>query len=146
MSFPIKRVMKKLSILSLLIVIASFFACNDKDDGLSDRYKWLTGTTWASDSLLLNGQDAGAPGQALYNFRGDAIFRTDGTGVFGKYQGTWRFAMSETELVIESDSLILPLSARIVELTQASLKITTAYPNLADPSQPLNIRMTFRSK
>jgi hypothetical protein len=133
--------------LVLLLVVLSLASC-DKDD-TSDRYKYLTGSVWVSDSLLVNGQDASVPGGLLENFRGEARFNKDGSGTFGNYQGTWRFAQEETELVIQSDSLPygLPLSTQIKELTAQSLKITTSVPdlqNLANP--PMQVRLTFNSK
>jgi hypothetical protein len=133
--------------LTLLIFIAGclvFFAC--KKDTKSERFLLLTGPTWTSDSLLYNGLDASNPGGQLVKFKGDAKFREDGTGFFGQYIGTWRFTFNETELVIESDSLQVALTANIAELTKTSLKITTSYPNLANPSDPIDIRMTFMAK
>ena len=120
------------------------FAC--KKDNKSERFLLLTGPTWTSDSLLYDGVEAGNPGQKLDKFRGDAKFREDGTGFFGQYIGTWRFSFNETEMVIDSDSLQFALTADITELTKKSLKITTVYPNLLNPSEPIDIRMTFKAK
>ena len=57
----------------------------------------------------------------------------------GKFNGTWRLTANETQIVISSDSLFFPLTVRIAELTQVSLKITTSYSST-------NIRMTFKAK
>ena len=130
--------------LSLFILIMGLAILSCKKDETSENFKMLTGPVWVSDSLLVNGLDAGGPGGMLENFAGDAKFNEDGTGYFGKYTGTWRFAFNETQLVITSDSLPIPLTTKLAELTQVSLKVTTAYPNLANPSAPLYIRMTFK--
>ena len=133
--------------LALLLIISGFcvvFAC--KKETKSEQFLLLTGPVWASDSLLLNGVDASGPGQMLNKFVGDIKFREDGTGYFGQYIGKWRFTFSETELVIESDSLQVPLTTNIAELTKISLKLTTNYPNLLIPSSPFKVRMTFKAK
>lgn len=130
-----------LAFLGLLV-----FACNDDGDDRSERFKLLTGVTWTSDSLLVNGSDASGPGQMLENFKGDARFREDGTGTFGVYSGTWNFAANETEIIILTDSLMFPLTTKINELTASSLKVTTSFPNFELPEQPFSIRMTFKAK
>jgi hypothetical protein len=121
----------------------AFFACNKNSE--SERFKLLTGPTWGSDSLLANGVDASGPNGVLKNFKGDAKFNEDGTGNFGIYKGTWRFAYDETQIVIETDSLPIPLTTKIAELNTASLKITTSYPNITT-GVTINIRMTFKAK
>jgi hypothetical protein len=118
-----------------------FAAC--KKNSESERFILLTTPVWSSDSLLVNGTDASGTGQLLEKFKGDAKFNKDGTGTFGQYTGTWRFSYSETNIVIESDSLQAPISTNIAELTAVSLKITTVFPSVPDP---LNIRMTFKAK
>ena len=124
-------------------------AC-DKDDDPSDRFRYLTQTIWVADSLLVNGIDAGSPGGLLEDFRGDVDFREDRTGSFGTYEGTWMFNQNETELAITSDALtMLPmntLNAKIDELNETSLKIFAYIPNLYDPENPLQLRLTFRPK
>jgi hypothetical protein len=135
--------MKNLSLLFLISISLAIFSCNK--DGESERFKLLTGPTWASDSLLANGVDASGPGGMLEKFKGDAKFNTDGTGSFGAYTGTWRFAYDETQIVIETDSLPIPLTTKIAELTESSLKITTSVPNLTT-GITTNIRMTFKAR
>lgn len=133
--------------LALLLIISGFcvvFGC--KKETKSEQFLLLTGPVWASDSLLAEGIDASRPGQMLAKFAGDIKFREDGSGYFGQYTGKWRFAFSETELVIESDSLQVPLTTKIAELTKKSLKLTTSYPNLLNPTNPIDIRMTFKAK
>jgi hypothetical protein len=133
--------------LALLLIISGFcvvFAC--KKETKSEQFLLLTGPVWASDSLFSEGIDASKPGQLLNKFAGDIKFREDGTGYFGQYTGKWRFAFGETELVIESDSLQMPLTTKIAELTAKSLKLTTIFPNLSNPSNPYDIRMTFKAK
>jgi hypothetical protein len=134
-------IMILLAFLALLV-----FACSDDEDDRSERFKLLTGVTWTSDSLLVNGSDASGPGQMLENFKGEARFREDGTGTFGAYSGTWSFAANETEIIILTDSLMFPLTTKIAELTASSLKVTTSFPNFELPEQPFSLRMTFKAK
>lgn len=124
--------------------LVSLYACNKNTE--SANFRNLTSVTWTSDSLLANGVVADGPGQMLEKFKGDAEFNKDGSGTFGQYQGTWKFNIDETKLVINSDSLQLPITANIVTLTATALKITTLYPNILNPAAPFNIRMTFKSK
>jgi hypothetical protein len=131
----------------LLIVTGSMlvlFACNK--DTESERFRLLTAHIWTSDSLLADGIDASGPGQILEKFKGDAKFNKDQTGYFGKYTGTWKFAYNETNIVIDSDSLQVAITNNIILLNDVSLKITTTYPNALNPSNPLDIRMTFKVK
>ena len=135
--------MKNLALLFVIAGLIIFSSCGKETK--SQQFLLLTGPEWASDSLLAEGVDASGPGQLLEKFKGDIKFREDGTGYFGKYIGIWRFSYSETNLVIDSDSLKVPLTTDIRELTTASLKITTSYPTV-DPNNPLDIRMTFKAK
>jgi hypothetical protein len=129
----------------LLIISGCFFvfSCKEKE---SERFGFLTDPIWVTDSLIANGVNAGGPGGVLAKFLGDAKFEKDGTGYFGKYTGTWRFNADETELVISSDSIPIPVIADIKELTSVSLKLTTVMPNPNDLTNPYNIRMTFKAK
>lgn len=137
--------MKNITIPVLAVLAAvMIFACTKEEE--SERFRLLTSTTWKSDSLLVNGEDASGPGGMLEKFKGDAKFEKDGSGYFGIYKGSWRFSYGETNIVIESDSLQLPVTAKIILLTQSDFKITTIYPNLLNPSNPYNIRMTFKPK
>jgi hypothetical protein len=128
-----------------LIALVSYLASCKKDEN-SANFKNITGTIWRSDSLLVNGVNAGGTGGLLQNFSGDVIFNADGTGNFGSYSGDWRFALNETQLVITSPALPLPLTAQIKELTPTSLKITTAFPDPSNPANFLSVRMTFKPK
>ena len=136
--------MKNLAL--LLILTGCLFSYSCKIDSQSEQFKLLTGPVWSSDSLLANGADASGAGGMLENFKGEAKFNTDGTGYFGIYAGSWRFAYDETQIVISASALPLPLTNKIAELTKISLKITTSYPNLANPAAPTYIRMTFKAK
>jgi hypothetical protein len=131
-----------LSVMILGIILST--GC--KKDSTSERFKMLTGTVWTTESLLANGIDASGPGQLLEKFKGDAEFREDGTGYFGLYTGTWYFAFQETEIVIQTDSLPIPLTALIDQLTASLLKITTSVTTAQNPSVPVNIEMTFKAK
>jgi hypothetical protein len=130
----------------LLIISGCLYFASCKKDSESSRSKLLTEPVWVSDSLLANGEDASGPTGMLKNFKGEAKFNKDGTGNFGSYVGTWRFAFNETQIVIISDSLPIPVTTVIAELTTASLKVTTSYPNPVNPTTAAKIRMTFRAK
>lgn len=136
--------MKNLAL--FLVFAAILFSSSCKKNSQSEPFKLLTGPVWLSDSLLANGVDAGGPAGILFNFKGEAKFNQDGTGYFGVYTGTWRFAFNETQIIITADSLALPLTTQIAELTSNSLKIKTSYPNLLNPASPILIRMTFKPK
>ena len=127
----------------LLIISGCFIIFSCKKNSQSEQFKLLTGPTWVSDSLLANGVDAGGPDGVLSDFNGEVKFNEDLTGNFGKYTGTWRFAYNETQIVITTESLPIPLTNKIVELTTSSLKITTSYSILGVST---NIRMTFKAK
>jgi hypothetical protein len=130
----------------LLIISGCFCSVSCKKDSQSEAFKLLTTPIWVSDSLLVNGKDASGSGGMLELFKGDAKFNEDGTGYFGTYEGTWRFAGNETQIVITSPLLPITLSTVIAELTSSSLKVTTSYPNLVNPLDPTKIRMTFKAK
>jgi hypothetical protein len=135
------------NLLIFLITLSSILLFTCKKDEVSARFKLLTGPTWKSDSLLADGIDASGSGGILEKFNGEAKFNADGTGVFGIYTGTWKFATNETEIIISSDSLKIPqITTQIVELSNISLKITTGFPNMLNLSQPIKIRMTFTTK
>lgn len=137
------NIMKNLVMLLIISGCFVVFSCGEKK---SERFRFLTDPIWVTDSLLANGVNAGGPGGILVKFLGDAKFKEDGTGYFGKYTGTWRFSVDESELVIESDSISIPIIADIKELTSTSLKLTTVLPNPKDLLNPYNIRMTFKAK
>jgi hypothetical protein len=132
--------MKNVALFLVICCCFQIFSCSKSD---SDKFKLLTSHVWASDSLLVNGVDASGPGELLENFKGDVKFNDDYSGTFGSFTGRWRFAFNETQLVISSDSLPLPISAVIEELNEISLKITTSY---QIPPYTYNIRMTFNAK
>jgi hypothetical protein len=136
--------MKNLLVSLIICGLVVLIACNKEDK--SERFKLLTDPVWVTDSLLADGVDASEPGMLLAKFKGDAKFNEDGTGTFGVYKGTWHFAYNETQIVIFSDSLLIPLVTLIKELTNTSLKITTSVPNLSNLSDTVNIRMTFKAK
>lgn len=135
--------MKNIILLAVITGSILIFSCSKKE---SERFRFLTDPVWVTDSLLANGVNAAGEGGLLNKFVGEARFNTDGTGYYGKYTGTWKFNNNETELVITSDSIPIPIIADIVELTKVSLKLTTVMPNAVNPSNPYNIRMTFKAK
>jgi len=122
-------------------ILVITFSCKEDE---SERFKLLTGHAWVSDSLLVDGQDASGPGEMLEKFKGDAEFFEDGSGYFGQYDGGWYFTNNETDITITSDSLQLPLTSNIIELTSESFKITTQFPVV--PNVYLDIRITFKAK
>lgn len=134
------------NLVAFLFISGCVFLASCKKETQSEAFKLLTGPVWASDSLLANGIDASGETGLLKNFKGDAKFNKDGSGNFGIYTGTWRFSYNETQIVITTDSLPLPLTTKIAELTSASLKITTNYPNPVVPTAPINLRLTFKAK
>jgi hypothetical protein len=136
----ITRIMKNIAL--FLLISGCIYISSCKKESQSDSFKLLTGPIWVSDSLLANGFDASGPLGLLKNFKGEVKFNEDGTGNFGMFTGTWRFAFDETQIVITSDSLPIPLTNKIAELTATSLKITTSFPAIP----PINIRMTFKPK
>lgn len=138
--------MKIASFFVLIIAIILSISCCTEESGPSERFTLITTPIWETDSLLVDGEDASGPGQILEKFKGDAKFNADGSGYFGLYSGTWRFAQNDTELVIITDSLPIPLTTKIAELTSLSLKITTAYPSMTNPEEEMKIRMTFNVK
>ena len=135
--------MKNIVLLAIITGCFLAFSCTEKE---SERFRLLTTPTWEPDSLLANGVDASGPGELLADFLGDAKFNEDGTGTFGQFTGTWKFNLDETELIITTESLAIPVVADIVELTSQSLKITAILPNPQDLQNPYNIRMTFKAK
>ena len=138
--------MKSMGFAMLLFTVLAFISCKKDEKEVSERYKLLTSVVWTSDSLLVNGMDASGPGQLLEKFKGDIKFNEDGTGTFGDYSGTWQFSLDETELIIFSESLSFPLTTKIEELSDSSLKITTGFPNPLNPEDEMKIRMTFKVK
>lgn len=135
--------MKNLPVIIIITALLLSISCKEKE---SERFILLTTPIWRTDSLIANGVDASGPGGFLEKFKGEAKFREDGTGYFGKYTGTWSFNIDETKLTIATDSLPLPITCDIIELTSLSLKIKTAVINPANISELINIRMTFKAK
>lgn len=137
--------MKKIyGLLGLLFSLTAFISCEKEE--ANDRFELLTGPVWVSDSLLVDGLDASGPGGLLEKFKGTAKFNRDATGYFGQYTGSWRFAEERTAIIITTDSLPVPLSTWIDELSSSVLKINTAYPSLENPDEDMQIRMTFKSQ
>lgn len=135
----------KNSLLQIIMASLVLLAACSKEE-TSDRFDLLTAHIWTSESLLADGVDASGPGQILEKFKGDIQFKKDGTGYFGQYTGTWRLTNNDANLVIQSPELVAAVTSTIVELTATSLKVTFTYPNLVNPSDPLDIVMTFIPK
>lgn len=125
-------------------ILLIIFACNKKDDEKSERFVLLTSHAWKSDSLLADGVEAGDEGQLLYPFSGEARFKEDGTGYVGRYPGTWSFNPDETQIIIVSDSLPSVATAVIDELTETSLKLVSLFITNTEPSQLVQIRLTYK--
>jgi len=135
--------MKKLFSILLISVTVLMFSCKEKE---SERYELLTGTTWEAESLLANGVDATGPGGLLEGFSGVAKFKTDGTGTFGSFEGEWAFNSDETKITINSETLPLPITCSILELTSSTLKLQALVPNPDDLQNPITIEMTFSAQ
>jgi hypothetical protein len=138
------KTLKNLLLLALVSLVLALTNCSKEDE--NDPTILLTTPVWLTDSLLANGLDASNPGQLLAKFKGQAIFKTDLTGTFGIYKGTWRFIENQTQIIIQTDSLPLPLTCKIAELTATSFKITTGVPDITGQTSVINIRMTFKAK
>ena len=137
--------MKNLLLLTGIILCLALASCS-KEEEENEFVTILTTPVWKADSLLANGVDASGPGQLLEKFKGEAKFNRDNTGTFGRYEGTWWFTENNTQIKIRSDSLLVPLTCKIVELIPTSFKITTAVPDTANLMNEIKIRMTFKPK
>lgn len=136
--------MKRIALFVTITVCLLFSSCSkDKE---SDRFKFLTTPTWITEQLLVNGVSADGPGELLEGFKGDAKFNKDGTGSFGSYTGTWSFSSDESQLIITTPDLPIPVITNIIQITASRLEVTTVFPNQADPPNPYNITMVFRAK
>jgi hypothetical protein len=135
--------MKKLSFLMIIAAGILLYACTEDK---SERFILLTTPTWTTDTLYADGVDASGPGQLLAKFKGDARFYENGTGYFGQYVGEWMFSPDEKVLTITSDSIPVSIIASIDSLSTTDFKITTTVPNMANLSDPYDIRMTFKAK
>jgi len=135
--------MKKLTFLLIIAAGILLAACDDKK---SERFILLTTPVWRADSLYADGVDASGAGQVLAKFVGDAKFKEDGTGYFGKYVGKWMLSLDENYLTITSDSIPVAIIADIDLLTSTDFKITTSVPNPLNMTDPFDIRMTFKAK
>lgn len=138
--------MNKVLILGLIIFSLVLVNCSKEEETKNELETILTTPVWRADSLLANGVDASGFGELLEKFKGDARFNKDYTGTFGKYSGTWWLSGDNSSITIKSDSLLIPLTCRIVELVPASFKITTAVPDPTNLSTQIKIRMTFKPK
>lgn len=128
----------------IVILVSLYFTCCKKDDeNKSVNYLLLASHPWKSDSLLADGVEAGGEGELLHGFSGETRFNDDGAGYIGEYNGTWSFHSGETQLLIDSDSLPVVITVFIEELKEKSLKITTQFPNISNPVEKIDIRMTF---
>lgn len=139
--------MKSIRLFTLLAaVVIIISSCSKKDD--SERFKLLTGHIWESDELLVDGVDESGAGMLLEEFVGDAEFKTDGTGTFGQYTGTWSFSNNETKITISSPALMngIPVTLNIEELTSGVFKMSTTLPIKGDLANPNLIELGFVAK
>lgn len=134
--------MKNLILLLTITLFAGIIACTK--DTKSEKFKLLTTPIWQSDSLLINGIDASIAGGLLEDFKGNIKFKSDYSGTFGKYSGTWSFVANESAIMIASDSLQFPITAIIDVLTQTDLKLKTSY--TIPGTGTISIRMTFKAQ
>jgi hypothetical protein len=136
--------MKTLGYAFMIFALLAVFSCEEKEEEVSEVFTMLTAHPWASDSLLIDGQDASGPGGLLEKFKGDMVLNEDGTGLFGGYTGTWKLSANEKELTLNTEALPTVLNPKIEELTNSSLKITTGFPVSAEVE--LKVRLTFKAK
>ncbi|NOZ34078.1 MAG: hypothetical protein GXO80_02135 [Chlorobi bacterium] len=139
--------MKKKVLFLVLVLVTSVYISCKKEVTNSDNLNLLTSHIWTADSLLADGNDASGQNGLLEMFKGDTKFNEDGTGYVGDITGTWKFSNDEeTALTITSDSLVIPVTANIAELTAQSLKLTTRFPLPTTPVTTADVRMTFIPK
>jgi hypothetical protein len=139
--------MKKIVLFFGFVLMVYVLMTCKKEEIHTDYLNLLTNHIWTADSLLADGVEAGGEGQLLEKFHGDTKFNEDGSGYVGDIVGTWEFTNNENALIITSDSLQIPVTAGIEELTSQSLKLTTAYPVQTSPELILaSVRMTFIPK
>lgn len=136
--------MKKQIFLFCITAGLLIIACSKEET--SERFRLLTTPVWASDSILANGAEPSGTWVFIKRFSGEAKFKEDGTGYFGKFKGQWRLNKDETEITIITDSLPLPIITDIVLLTSRDLKIATSVTNPLNLSESADIRMTFKAK
>lgn len=134
-------------ILIMMAFLCAFHACKkDEEDKLSEKEILLTNNTWNSISLLADGIEAGGVGEILYEFAGETVFNPDGTGQVGDYTGTWELSADETQIIIISDALDMPLTANIILLTEDTLEIFTVFPDTStNPPRLIEVEITFSS-
>lgn len=143
-TFKKSKAMKRIALFVTILVCLVMSSCSkDKE---SEKFKFLTAPSWTTEQLLVNGVSADGEGQLLEGFKGDAKFNKDGTGTFGSYSGTWRFSSDESQLIIQTPDLLIPIITDIIQLTALRLEVTTLFPNPADQTNPYNIRMIFKVK
>lgn len=138
--------MKKSVLFFVIVAVAFVFVSCTKEEVTTDNLNLLTSHIWTADSLLADGVDEGGEGGLLEMFNGDTKFNDDGTGYVGEIVGNWQFSDNETAIAISSDSLPLPITTHIVELTVQSLKLTTSFPIQESPPVFADVRMTFKPK
>jgi hypothetical protein len=138
--------MKKILIILCLVSVGFIFFSCEKDNSVSENLSMLTNHIWIADSLLADGVDASGADGLLEDFKGDTRFNSDGTGYVGTIAGTWQFSENETQIIITSASLPIPVTLQIVELNAVSLKLTTSYPKSISPPEIIGVRMTFVPK
>ncbi len=137
--------MKKTIFFALVTVAYVFVSCKNEVIP-SENLNLLTNHIWAAESLLADGVDESGEGGLLEMFNGDTKFNDDGTGYVGEIVGTWVFSDNESAIIITSDSLPLPITTQIIELTAQSLKLNTSYPIQESPPVFADVNMTFIPK
>ena len=137
---------KTLLFFAFVSLVYVFVSCKKNELTPEEKMNFLTSHIWAADSLLADGVDEGSAGGLLEIFNGDTKFNEDKTGYVGDIVGTWEFSDNESSLVITSDSLLIPVTMTIEELTEQSLKLTTIYPRQTSPLVYADVRMTFIPK
>lgn len=115
-------------------------ACNKEEK--SERFILLTTPVWSAQSFEASGTDTTGIGILIKQLDGDAKFNEDGTGYFGNFTGQWKFMSDETQIQIDTPSLLAPVITDIILLTDQSLKLLATVTILA----PIDLIMTFKAR
>ena len=134
--------MKNIALFLVICCCFQIFSCSK--DSESEKFKLLTGPVWASDSLLVNGEDASGPGELLENFKGDVKFNEDYTGNFGIL-----YRNMEIRLRRNTDCHLIrlppyPAHGNNCRTDPDLIKNNNKLP--VPPTDTINIRMTFKAK
>ncbi|HOS71330.1 MAG TPA: hypothetical protein PLZ75_02650 [Bacteroidales bacterium] len=136
--------MRRTICLSFIAIALLLTACSKEKE--SERFRLLTTPVWVSESILVNGVKPEGDWDFLNDFTGDAKFHKDGTGYFGSFTGEWKFNDAETEIIITTTTVPIPIVTEIIELTSVTLKISTTILNPQNPAESADVIMIFKAR